>query len=57
MSAARFAKLIEQLQSFLIRDSVILETLQLSLAFRQKEGKGKMTRLIHFTNTPLNFWL
>jgi hypothetical protein len=57
MSAARFAKLVEQLQSFPIRDSVILETLQLLLAFRQEGGKRGKIYLIHFANTPLDFWL
>jgi hypothetical protein len=56
MSAARFAKLVEQLESLPVRDSVILETLQLLLAFEQKGGEGGVTYLIHFTNTPLDFW-
>jgi hypothetical protein len=58
MPAARFAKLIEQLQSFPIRHSVILQTLRLTLALGCEERwEGGGTRLIHFGNTPLDFWL
>ena len=41
MSAALFAKLIEQFDSFVIRNSVILETLQLMLASEWEEGGVK----------------
>ena len=40
MSAALFTKLIEQFDSFVIRNSVILETLQLMLASEWEEGGG-----------------
>ena len=56
MSAARFAKLIEKLQSLPIRNSVVLETLQLTLTSKWGRRGGK-TCLVHFTNIPLDFWL
>jgi hypothetical protein len=41
MSAARFAKLIEQLQSFPIRDGVVLEVLQFMLTSKWGEERWK----------------
>ena len=55
MSTTCFAKRIEQFQSFVMRGSIILQTLELVLALDDL-ARGK-AYLIHLTNTPLNFRL
>ena len=53
--AACFAKLVEQLQSFSVRDSVVLQALRPVLAFGEGRYCGK-THLVHLADSPLNFW-